>query len=107
MPIERVGLMRWKPAASEEAIAAALKGVLALQDQIPGVVAIAAGKNESRFADGFTHAFVVRFASRQARDDYDAHRAHRRLVKEVFAPINEKIVVVDFDPQEYVPRHSE
>jgi hypothetical protein len=101
MTIERACLVKWKTTASEEAIAAALRAVLALKDEIPGVIGIAAGKNESRFGDGFTHAFVVRFASREARDAYDAHGAHRRLVKQVFAPINEKIVVVDFDPEEY------
>ncbi len=101
MTIERACLVQWKPTASEEAIAAALKGVLALKDEIPGVIAIAAGKNQSRFGGGFTHAFVVRFASREARDGYDAHRAHRRLFKELFAPINERIVVADFDPEDY------
>lgn len=101
MAIERACLVKWKATASEEAIAAALRGVIALKEEIPGVLGITAGRNESRFGDGFTHGFVVRFASRQARDAYDAHGAHRRLVKEVFAPINEKIVVVDFDPEEY------
>ncbi len=103
MAIERACMVKWKPDASEEAIAAALRGVLALRDQIPGVLAVAAGKNQSRFGDGFTHAFVVRFASREARDGYDAHPAHRRLYKELVAPIHEKIVVADFDPEDYRP----
>ncbi len=104
--IRRSCLVKWKSEATEAAIARALKGVLALKEEIPGVLEIAVGRNESRFGEGFTHAFEVRFASREARDAYDAHRSHRRLVKEMFAPINELIVVADFDPEEYAPDYT-
>ncbi len=101
MPIQRACLVRWKATASEEAISAALRGVVALREEIPGVLAISAGRNESRFGGEFTHAFVVRFASREARDAYDRHPAHRRLYQEQFAPIHERILVADFDTKEF------
>ena len=101
MAIERVALVSWKPATPQEAIDTALRSVLALKNEVPGVLGITAGRNFSKWAMGFTHAFVVRFMGRQAVDAYDRHPAHRQLVATVFRPITEKMVVVDFDEEDY------
>jgi len=45
--------------------------------------------------DGFTHGFIMTFASPQARDDYLPHPEHER-VKAIVVPCLARAIVFDF-----------
>lgn len=74
--IRHVVLCRFRPDVNVEAIFAALK---ALQDNIPGILSITAGADNSPegLQNGFTHGFTVDFVDRAARDAYLPHPAHQ------------------------------
>jgi hypothetical protein len=76
--IRHVVLLRPAASASPAAVEAALQGVLALKEAIPGILAAQAGANASPegLGRGFTHGFVVDFADAAARDAYLPHPAH-------------------------------
>jgi hypothetical protein len=46
-------------------------------------------------SEGFTHGFVVSFASKQGRDEYLPHPAHQEFVKLV-GPRLDKVLVFDY-----------
>lgn len=69
----------------------------ALPGKIPFIVGFEAGTNVSPEgkSEGFTHAFVVSFASEKDRDTYITHPAHQDFVK-IVKDRREKVIVVDF-----------
>ncbi|MFM7111221.1 MAG: Dabb family protein [Planctomycetota bacterium] len=81
------------PAQIDE-VSAAFK---ALPGKIPGIVGFEAGTNVSPEgkSEGFTHAFVVSFATEKDRDAYIVHPAHQDFVK-IVKDRREKVIVVDF-----------
>src|SRR6185503_5008726 len=66
---------KYKPDASREQIAQIEKGIKGLKDKIPGIRSVAAGTTHrpENLAKGFTHGFIVAFASETARDEYLPH----------------------------------
>ena len=71
----------------------------ALQHSVLVVRSLEHGANVSpeNLADGFTHCFVLDFASAADRDAYLIDPAHVAFV-ERFAPTLAKILVVDYEP---------
>jgi hypothetical protein len=49
--------------------------------------------------DGFTHGFIMTFASPKARDEYLPHPEHER-VKAIVVPCLARVIVFDFNMPE-------
>ncbi len=68
-----------------------------LKKQIPGIASLKWGTNVSpeKHAQGFTHCFVLTFASDKDRDAYLVHEDHQAFGKLV-GPVLDKVFVIDF-----------
>lgn len=77
-----------------------IEGSRRLRD-IPGVMEVTVGavvpSDRAIVDDSFDVGLVMTFASREAMQAYVDHPAHRRIVKEQFMPVVERILVYDFD----------
>ncbi|KAF0688599.1 Aste57867_19772 [Aphanomyces stellatus] len=103
MSVEHVVLFKWKDDAPAETIAQVEADVIALKDQISGIVDLTYGKDFNKVrADGFTHMVVVRFVSKEALASYDAHPDHQKVVA-LLLPIMDKILVMDMESPRLTP----
>lgn len=80
-----------------EAVTTALEGLRSLAT-LPGVVSSAVGADVSPedFADGYTHAMVVVFASAADRDAYLADRRHSEVL-EIVQSVLRRVIAVDIE----------
>jgi hypothetical protein len=93
--IAHVVLLNPKPEVSPEEIALALQHVKDLQQAIPGILNVQAGANLNSTNDkGFTHGFIMQFASADHLKAYAPHPAHK-VVSDELVRISESII--DFD----------
>ena len=90
-----IALYHWKKGASEEKINEALAQITALEKKIDGIVDISCAKNESKYAEGYTHVILVRGRDAKALTDYRAHPDHVIAAK-LIESMEEKGVGVDF-----------
>ena len=95
MKTHHLVLMKFKQADKAKP---ALDALAKLPSLIPGIESYSAGENNSPegFAQGFTHAFVMVFRDRSARDVYLDHPEHVK-VKDTFLPFVENVIVFDYD----------
>ena len=89
--------VKFKETATKEQITEVENAFAALRDKVPGVVTLSWGTNSSPEArnKGFTHCFVLTFASEAARDVYLAHAEHKAFGK-LFGPVKDDVMVIDF-----------
>lgn len=97
-PYRHVVLFKFKentPKNTVEAIEAAFRALCA---QLAFVKGFEWGRNSSpeNLNDGFTHCFIVTFASAAERDTYLPHPAHVEFCKRYLDDNLEKVCVVDF-----------
>lgn len=90
-----IALYHWKQGTSEEKINKALSQVTALKDKIDGIVEISCAKNESKYAEGYTHVILVRGEDAKSIADYRAHPDHV-VVARLIESMEEKGIGVDF-----------
>lgn len=78
MNIRHTVLIHFKPGADVPAIFAALTS---LQQKIPGIISISAGRDCSPegMQRGHTHGFTVDFVNASARDAYLPHPEHQKV----------------------------
>lgn len=84
----------YKPGSEDHLIAA----LLALKEQIPGIVELTAGVNiteETENIHGYTLGLRVTFADQEALQQYGPHPAHQGFVA-LLEGIIESVVVVDY-----------
>ncbi len=81
--ITHVVLLQPKPEATDKELAAVLERVKALQQVIPGIVALSVGKNRSTYHRGFTHGIIMRFVDEAHLKAHHPHPAHLAVVKEL------------------------
>lgn len=88
---------KFKDSAEPEQIKAVEDAFGALKQQIPGITSLKWGTNVSpeKHAQGFTHCFVLTFASDKDRDAYLVHEEHQAFGKLV-GPVLDKVFVIDF-----------
>ena len=93
--------LKFKPDAKPEQIKAVEQAFVGLKEKIPGVVSLKWGTNVSpeKHDKGFTHCFVLGFASEKDRDAYLPHPEHKALGK-VLGPVMADVMVIDFWSQE-------
>ena len=89
--------LKFKPDAKPEQIKAVEQAFAALKTKIPGITSMNWGTNISpeKHDKGFTHCFVVTFASEKDRDAYLPHPEHKALGK-VLGPVMADVMVIDF-----------
>ncbi len=79
--IRHIVLIRFQPEVSEGQIAALFTELEEIRAQVPGILAITAGRSESpeKIERGYHHGFVVDFADWAALAAYQAHPDHQAL----------------------------
>lgn len=93
--LRHVVLFSFRDDASAEQVDAVVAGFAALPAAIAGIQAWEWGTNVSPegLNDGFTHCFMLTFASSEARDDYLVHPEHQRFVGTLGACLARSLVV--------------
>ncbi len=87
------------PPGERDALLTAIRG---MGSQIPGIMAISAGPDNSPegLARGYTHGFIVDFVDAAARDAYLPHPHHATVARTLVAATQggvEGILVLDFE----------
>lgn len=89
--------IKFKADAKPEQIKAVEEAFRALKEKIPGITSLHWGTNVSpeKLNKGFTHCFVLTFASDKDRDAYLTHPEHRAFGR-VLGPVLDEVFVIDF-----------
>lgn len=90
-----IALYHWKEGAPQEKIDDALAKIAALEEKIDGIVEISCAKNESKYAEGYTHVILVRGKNAKALADYRVHPDHDTAAK-IIESMEERGIGVDF-----------
>lgn len=93
--------LKYKSDATREQIVEAEKAFVHLKNEIPQIVDIEWGLNDSTegHSNGFTHTFNLTFADSHGREIYLFHKAHLALVEKV-GPLLDGVFVMDYWTQE-------
>jgi len=94
--IIHVALFKFKPEISKEEIDNSMYEVRLLKGKIPQILEIFAGENFSKYSQGFTHAIVVKF---NTKEDIDAYRSHpdHKPVADRLDQMEEDSIGIDFE----------
>jgi hypothetical protein len=97
--LRHVVLFRWKPGTSPDKVREIEEAFRALPAKIPQIAGFEWGIDVSvqGLAGGFTHCFVVSFASEHDRDAYLPHPEHAAFVA-LARPNVEQLLVLDYHP---------
>lgn len=95
--LRHVVLLKFKPEATAEQIKAIETAFAELPKKIDTITAFEWGIDVApeKRSEGFTHCFLVTFATEAGRDAYLPHAAHQEFVK-LLKPQLEKVLVVDY-----------
>lgn len=97
--IEHLVLFKLKPGTTEAQIKTLTDALLSMKSQIPGILEISAGVNNSPEGkdQGFNFGLLVRFEDAAARDGYLPHPVHVQTGKDHIRPLVEDVLVLDFE----------
>ena len=95
--LQHVVLFKFKDDAKPEEVKKVEEAFIALKSQIKEIKAVEWGLNNSpeNLNQGFTHCFLVSFASEKDRDIYLPHPKHKEFVA-TLGPVLEKALVIDY-----------
>jgi hypothetical protein len=95
--LRHVVLLKFKPDTTPEQLKAIETAFAELPKKIDTITAFEWGTDVApeKRSEGFTHCFLVTFASEAGRDAYLPHAAHQEFVK-LLKPQMEKVLVVDY-----------
>ena len=96
--LRHVVLFKFKDGLPADTVHAIEKAFAGLQKEIPTIRHFEWGLNNSpeQLAQGYTHCFVVTFASEKDRDEYLPCAPHQAFVNTYAKPYVDKVCVVDF-----------
>jgi hypothetical protein len=96
-PLQHVVFFEFKEDADPAAVKKVEQAFAALPEKIDAIKAFEWGTNNSpeKHDDGFTHCFLVTFASEEGRETYLPHPDHQAFV-DVLKPVLKKVRVLDF-----------
>ena len=97
--ITHVVLLQPKAEVTREELATVLSRIQALQQTIPGILAISAGENRSTYHRGYTHGIIMHFVDEAHLQAHHPHPAHLAVVEELDRLCQQTI---DFDLPETV-----
>ena len=89
-------MFKFKPEIPKEEVDKAIEEVRDLKNKIPQIIEFFAGKNFSKHSQGFTHAIIVKFNSKEDIDAYRSHSDHKP-VAEKLDQIEEDSIGIDFE----------
>ncbi|MCC6445925.1 MAG: Dabb family protein [Armatimonadetes bacterium] len=95
--VEHIVFFKIRPQATPEQKQAMVDGLKSLAKLIPGIARLSVGENFSDRSRGFTYGLVVRFTDRAALEAYLPHPAHQEVVEKYIRPINDDVLVVDYE----------
>ena len=100
--IRHIVLARLRPDLSKQETEALLAAILDMKSEIPGIVAVSAGPDNSPegLARGYGHAFTVDFVDASARDAYLPHPHHAKIAQALLAATQggvDGLLVLDFE----------
>lgn len=81
--ITHVVLLQPKAQTTEDEITSTLEHVKALQSVIPGILAIAVGKNQSSYHRGYMYGVIMHFVDEAHLQAHHPHPAHLAVVEEL------------------------
>jgi hypothetical protein len=89
--------LKLKEGTTPDQIKAIEEAFAALKTKIPGIASLHWGTNVSpeHHDKGFTHCFVMTFASAKDRDTYLTHDEHKAFGK-MLGPVMADVMVIDF-----------
>lgn len=95
--IRHILLIKFKETADPSQIETAKQLFESIPGKISGVESVEWGVNDSPegMNKGYTHAVLMTFADEASREAYLPHPEHEKL-KQVFVPLLEDIVVLDY-----------
>ena len=95
--LQHVVLFKFKDDAKAEDVKKVEEAFIALKSQIKEIKAVEWGLNNSpeNLNQGFTHCFLVSFASEKDRDIYLPHPKHKEFVT-MLGPVLDKALVIDY-----------
>lgn len=95
--LRHVVLFGWKPETPPEVVTQIEETLCGLTGTIPEIAEFEWGTNVSAqgVSQGFTHCFVISFASEQDRDTYQVHPDHQAFIA-LSAPHREKLLTLDY-----------
>ena len=95
--LNHVVLIKFKDSATPEQIKKVEDAFAALKEKVPGVTSLRYGTNVSpeKKNKGYTHAFILTFATDKDRDGYLVHPAHKAFGG-VLGPVLADVLVIDF-----------
>ena len=96
--VKHYGMFQFKPDISAGQIETCFRELTGMVGKIPGLLDVHHGPYDSAegLNDGFTHGFIMTFASPAARDAYLPHPEHER-VKAIVVPCLARVTVFDFN----------
>ncbi len=100
--IRHVVLFKLRRGLSENVVLEIFEALRALQHQMPGILAVSAGRDQSPegLQRGNSHGFTVDFTDAVARDAYLPHPAHQKVGAMIVASAEggvEGITVLDWE----------
>ncbi len=103
-PLHHIVLVQFKEDASPKQVQHVLAEFQRLPSRVPGITGFQWGTDNSPegLQQGFTHGFLMTFASAEALEAYLPHPEHQAFV-EILLPAVEKIFVCDFEVDEAPP----
>ena len=95
--LRHVVMFAWKPETPPEVITQIEEMLSALPSRIPQIKEFEWGTDVSvqGFSQGFTHCFVVSYASEEDRDTYQVHPEHQAFIA-FSRPNVEKLLTFDY-----------
>ena len=95
--LQHVVLFKFKDDAKPDDVKKVEEAFIALKSQIKEIKAVEWGLNNSpeNLNQGFTHCFLVSFASEKDREIYLPHPKHKEFVA-TLGPVLEKALVIDY-----------
>jgi len=96
--VKHYGVFQFKADVAPEQIDNCFAQMQGMVGKIPGLLDFVYGPYDSPegLNDGFTHGFIMTFASPETRDAYLPHPEHER-VKDIVVPCLERVIVFDFN----------
>jgi len=95
--LQHVVLFKFKDDAPPDQVKKIEEAFKALKSQIKEIKALEWGLNNSpeNLNQGFTHCFLVSFASEKDREIYLPHARHKEFVA-LLGPVLDKVLVIDY-----------
>ena len=95
--LQHVVLFKFKDDAKPEDVKKIEEAFIALKSQIKEIKAVEWGLNNSpeNLNQGFTHCFLVSFASEKDREIYLPHPKHKEFIAKL-GPVLDKALVIDY-----------